>query len=109
MTLVKSSPYHTQSNGKIEHWFNALKGEGIRTMTPLSAEAAWRLVAEFVSDYKTVGLHSAIVYTTPESDLAGRAQTIGTARREKPAQADARWRAKAKEKEFARSGSAELS
>jgi putative transposase len=101
MTHVKTSPYYPQSNGKIERWFKTLKGECIRTATPLSVEDARRLVAEFVSYYNTVRLHSAIAYITPADKLAGGAEAIWAARREKLAQADARRRAKAKEKEFA--------
>jgi len=108
MTHVRTSPFYPQSNGKIERWFKTLKGGCIRTTTPLSLEDARRLVAEFVSYYNRVRLHSAIAYITPADKLAGRAKAIWEARREKLAQADARRRAKAKENEFARSQAAEL-
>src|SRR5512142_1889913 len=98
MTHVKTSPYYPQSNGKIERWFKTLKGECIRVTTPLSVEDARRLVAEFVTHYNTVRLHSAIAYITPADKLAGRAEAIWAARREKLAQADARRRAKAQTK-----------
>ena len=62
--------------------------------------------AEFVTHYNTVRLHSAIAYITPADKLAGRAEAIWAARREKLAQADARRRAKAKE--IAESRPAEL-
>ena len=74
----------------------------------MSLEDARRLVAEFVTHDNTVRLHSAIAYITPADELAGRAETIWAARREKLAQADARRRAKTKEKEFAESRPAEL-
>jgi len=61
------------------------------------------LVAEFVDYYNTVRLHSAITYITPADKLAGRAEAIWAARREKLARADAKRRAKSKETEFARS------
>jgi len=102
MTHVKTSPYYPQSNGKIERWFKTLKGECIRVTTPLSLEDARRLVAEFVDYYNTVRLHSAIAYITPADKLAGRAEAIWAARREKLAEADARRRAKSKEEGFAR-------
>ncbi len=108
MTHVRTSPFYPQSNGKIERWFKTLKGECIRTRTPLSLEDARRLVAEFVSYYNTVRLHSAIAYITPADKLAGRAEAIWAARREKLAQAAARRRAKTQEKAFAQSRSAEL-
>ena len=50
-TPVKTSPYYSQSNGKIEPWFKTLKGECIRVTTPLTLEDARRLVAEFVDYY----------------------------------------------------------
>jgi putative transposase len=108
MTHVKTSPYYPQSNGKIERWFKTLKGECIRVATPLTLEDARRLVAEFVTYYNTVRLHSAIAYITPVDKLAGRAEAIWTARREKLAQADARRRARTEEKTFAPSPSPEL-
>jgi hypothetical protein len=76
--------------------------------TPLSLEVARRLVAEFVTHYNTVRLHSAIAYVAPTDKLAGRAEAIWAARRERLAQAEARRRAKAQGKEFAVSGAAEL-
>jgi putative transposase len=108
MTHVKTSPYYPQSNGKIERWFKTLKGECIRLATPLTLEDARRLVAEFVTYYNTVRLHSAIAYITPADKLAGRAEAIWATRRERLAQADARRRAKAGEKAFAPSPSPEL-
>jgi transposase InsO family protein len=108
MTHVKTSPYYPQSNGKIERWFKTLKGEWIRVATPLTLEDARRLVAEFVTYYNTVRLHSAIAYITPADKLAGRAEAIWAARREKLAQADARRRAKTREKALAPSPSPEL-
>jgi len=108
MTHVRTSPYYPQSNGKIERWFKTLKGECIRVATPLTVEDARRLVAEFVTYYNTVRLHSAIAYITPADKLAGRAEAIWAARREKLAQADARRRAKTREKAFAPSPSPEL-
>ncbi len=77
-----------------------LKGECIRIKTPLSLEDARRVVAEFVSYYNTVRLHSAIAYITPSDNLAGRAEEIWAARRQKLATANAKRRAKTKEKEI---------
>jgi putative transposase len=101
MTHVRTSPYYPQSNGKLERWFKTLKGECIRIKTPLSLEDARRVVAEFVSYYNTVRLHSAIAYITPSDKLAGRAEEIWAARRQKLATANAKRRAKTKEKEIA--------
>ena len=108
MTHVRTSPYYPQSNGKIERWHKTLKGECIRITTPLSLEDARRLVADFVTHYNTVRLHSAIAYVTPADKLAGRAEAVWAARREKLAAADARRRARAHGKEFAEPRPAEL-
>jgi putative transposase len=100
MTHVRTSPFYPQSNGKMERWYKTLKGECIRVKTPLSLEDARRLVAEFVAYYNTVRLHSAIAYIAPADKLAGCAEAIWAARRQKLAAADARRRAKAEAKEL---------
>ena len=89
MTHVRTSPYYPQSNGKMERWFKTLKGECIRVQTPLSLEDARRLVAEFVTHYNTVRLHSTIGYVTPADEMAGRAEETWTARKRKLAAAAA--------------------
>jgi putative transposase len=97
MTHVRTSFYYPQSNGKMERWYKTLKVGCIRVMTPLTLEDAQRLVAKFVTYYNTVRLHSAIAYITPADKLAGRAEAIWAARRQKLAAADARRRAKTKD------------
>jgi hypothetical protein len=59
-----------------------------------------RLVVDFVSDSNTVRLHSAIASFTPADKLAGRAQEIWAASRQKLAAADARRRAKTRVEEM---------
>ena len=76
MTHVRTSPYYPQSNGKIERWHKTLKGECIRVKTPLSLEDARRIVADFVTHYNEVRLHSAIGYVAPAAKQAGREQAI---------------------------------
>jgi len=61
-----------------------------------------------VTYYNTVRLHSTIAYITPADKLAGRAEAVWAARREKLAWADARRQAKSKERAFAESHSPEL-
>jgi putative transposase len=101
MSHVRTSPYYPQSHGKIERWHKTLKGECIRVKTPLSLEDARRLVTEFVGHSNTVRLPSALGYVTPADKLAGRAEAIWAARRQKLATAGARRRAKSQGQGFA--------
>ena len=76
MTHVRTSPYYPQSNGKLERFHKTLKGECIRPKTPLSLDDARRLVAEYVTHYNTVRLHSSIGFVAPADKLTGRDQLI---------------------------------
>jgi putative transposase len=76
MTHVRTSPYYPQSNGKIERFHRTIKGDCIRTQTPLTLEDAQRVVAGYVERYNTVRLHSAIGYVTPQAKLQGRDKAI---------------------------------
>lgn len=94
MTHVKTSPYYPQSNGKIERWHRTLKGDCIRTETPLTLEDAQRIVARYVEHYNNVRLHSALGYITPKDKLAGKEKTIFAERDRKLAEARERRKAK---------------
>ena len=94
MTHVKTSPYYPQSNGKIERWHRTLKGDCIRTETPLSLEDARRIVERYVGSYNTVRLHSALGYITPQDKLPGREKAIFAERDRKLEQARERRKAK---------------
>lgn len=76
MDHVRTSPYYPQSNGKIERWHQSLKKEYIRPKSPLSLEDARRIVGDFVGDYNTQRLHSAIGYITPKDKLLGKKKEI---------------------------------
>jgi putative transposase len=94
MTHVKTSPYYPQSNGKVERWHRTIKGDCIRTETPLSLEGARRIVARYVEHYNTARLHSALGYLTPKDKLEGREKAIFAERDRKLEQARARRKAK---------------
>lgn len=87
MTHVRTSPYYPQSNGKLERYHKTIKGDCIRVKTPLSLEDAQRCVADFVRQYNTERLHSAIGYITPLDKLEGRADAIQQERQRKLANA----------------------
>jgi len=76
MTHVKTSPYYPQSNGKLERFHKTIKGECIRSKTPLSLDDARRLVTDYIEHYNTVRLHSAIGYVAPVDKLNGRDKDI---------------------------------
>ncbi len=69
-----------QANGKIERFHRTIKGDCIRTETPLCLEDARRVVGRYVEHYNTVRLHSAIGYVTPQAKLEGRDKEICAAR-----------------------------
>ncbi len=87
MSHVRTSPYHPQSNGKLERWHKTLKGDCIRTKVPLSLDEARRLVLEYVDYYNNVRLHSAIGYITPNDKLLGNDKAIHAERDRKLAEA----------------------
>ena len=76
MTHVKTSPYYPQSNGKIERFHKTIKQECIRPKTPLTLEDAQRVVGQYITEYNTVRLHSAIGYVTPQDMLDGKQAEI---------------------------------
>jgi transposase InsO family protein len=87
MTHVRTSPYYPQSNGKIERWHKTLKGDCIRVKVPLSLDDARRIVADFVTHYNEVRLHSAVGYVTPNDRLLGNDDAIHAERDRKLAEA----------------------
>src|SRR4051812_45099487 len=76
MTHVKTSPYYPQSNGKSERWHRTLKGDCIRTQTPLSLEDAQRLVAGSGEYSNHTRLPSALGHVTPKDKLDGKEKAI---------------------------------
>jgi putative transposase len=69
---VRTSIAHPQANGKIERMHRSLNEECLRRTAFVNLEDARRLIAQFVSDYNTKRLHSALYFLTPEDFLLGR-------------------------------------
>jgi transposase InsO family protein len=90
MDHVRTSPYYPQSNGKIERWHGTLKATAIRPKTPLCLDDARHVVGDFVLEYNTVRLHSAIGYVAPQARLEGRHEAIWKDRDRKLEEARAR-------------------
>jgi putative transposase len=76
MTHVRTSPYYPQSNGKLERFHRTIKADCIRPGTPLTVQDARRIVANFVTHYNEVRLHSALGYVPPATKLDGREQEV---------------------------------
>ena len=76
MTHVRTSPFYSQSNGKIECCHRTIKSRCIRPSTPLTIDDTKRAVGSFVEHYNTERLHSAIGCVTPPDMLQSRQQAI---------------------------------
>jgi transposase InsO family protein len=100
MTHVKTSPFYPQSNGKLERFHKTIKRECIREKIPLSLDDARRIVAEYITHYNTVRLHSAIGYIAPQDKLYGRDKDIFK-ERDRKLEAAREQRKRKREKRFA--------
>lgn len=78
-----TSPFHPQSNGKVERMHRTLKTEEVRRNAYLDEEDAKRKMGEWVRFYNSERLHSALKYLTPDDVFFGRAQERLAERKEK--------------------------
>jgi transposase InsO family protein len=76
-----TSPYHPQSNGKIERWHKSIKWEAIYPGSPVTEDELRRIIETFVSNYNKNRLHAAIGYLAPLDKLEGRGEAIHAARK----------------------------
>lgn len=83
-----TSPFHPQSNGKVERMHRTLKTEEVRRNAYLDAEDAKRKMGEWVGFYNSERLHSALKYLTPDDVFFGRAQERLAERKKKMYKAD---------------------
>jgi len=77
---VRTSPYYSQSNCKMERWHKSLKSKCIRPGKPLTREDTVRLIQTYLDYYYTVRLRRAIGYVTPHDMLAERQAETHAAR-----------------------------
>lgn len=92
LTHATTSPYYPQSNGKVERWFAAVKGEGLQGKALADIEHAKEVIRKYVHYYNEQRLHSALGYVTPADRLAGRDGRIKQDRDRKLAEARRRRR-----------------
>ena len=65
MTHVKTSPYYTQSNGKVERFHGSIKKECIRKKALLDQDHAEIIIGSYIAFYNNQRLHSANAYIAP--------------------------------------------
>ena len=71
-----TSPYHPQSNGKIERWHKSLKHEAVYPGSPVTADELRAEIERFVESYNKERLHAAVGYVAPADVLAGKRDAI---------------------------------
>ena len=80
---VRTSVNHPQSNGKLERFHGTIKTELIREIPMYSLEQIREEVGQWIEEYNSVRLHSAIGYVTPMDVFYGRKEKILAERKEK--------------------------
>lgn len=79
---VMTSPYHPQSNGKLERFHLTLKEYAYKRV-PLDLADARRIIDNMIDYYNAERLHSSIGYVTPQQCLDGQREAIVERRRTK--------------------------
>jgi len=76
MSHVRTSPFHPESNGKMERYHKTIKSECIRPKVALSLEESREQIAEYIRYYNEERLHSSIGYIAPKDKMEGRDKQI---------------------------------
>lgn len=69
---TSTSPFHPQSNGKVERFHKTLKAEEVRRDAYQDYSDARRKMSDWINYYNSERLHSAIGFLTPDEVFAGK-------------------------------------
>jgi len=72
---VRTSVRYPQSNGKIERFHRTLKDECLSKKSLIDLDDARKQVVNYIENYNTKRLHSALNYLTPEDYLLGKVES----------------------------------
>lgn len=80
---TSTSPFHPQSNGKVERFHKTLKAEEVRRDAYQDYSDAKRKMSDWINYYNSERLHSAIGFLTPDEVFAGKMEERLAERRTK--------------------------